>query len=198
MLEVVGKLKEGDEAYQTGKILDCYHQAIRIYNTAMTILKDRCSGFDWAVQSRGRLAVPSAKDVFLRNAYTNLLFQLRINLAVAHFQLEQYEQSRKWSGRAMMVIHEEWAQPSNNRRLDARYIKACRLNARSNSKFSRWEEAAESMQKAVTLAPHLEQELKYYNEDLKKHKEIQLKTVKTVLTNSRSRGVYSTDRLRDK
>ena len=172
--EVEKKVREHKEYFAVQDPVD-YHHAVRVYSDAMTELKDRCS----------RLVPSGADKLYIE--YITLVFALQTCLTNAYFQLEQYDQSRKWSESAMRIFYDRLG-ISVNPHPD--YARACLVNVRSNIKLGRWKEAVDSMKVAVTRIPDLEEELKPFEEDARKHeerrKERQLKTVKTVLAENRS------------
>lgn len=176
-LKVLHKV-QGLKALGTQRNMTYYRQAISTYNTVMTELKDRCSRLDWATQARIGANTASIADLRVHNAYTNLVFMLRTNLATSHFQIGQYWQARKWSEHAMEIVNERWNPLAINYQADPRYLKALLFNARSNNKLGRWKEAVYSMEKAVEIAPSRTKELELFKGDEKRHAEKQLKTVK--------------------
>ncbi len=188
--EVEKKVREYGELFDS-QDPDDYHHVVRVYSNAMTELKDRCSRLDSDILPQSPVVLYSIADkkLQLHTEYITLVFVLQTCLANAYFQLGQYDQSRKWSARAMDIELDTWGI-----RLDSHpdYAMACLLNARSNFKLGRWEEAVDSMKEAVVDAPHLEEELKAFEEDVKRHekrlKEKRLETVRTVLAKNRSQN----------
>lgn len=189
LLGVMHKKKNDQIAIKVRGNENRLFQTVKMYNTAMTGLKDRCSGFDWAVQSRLRIGhfAPSFTDIGLHIAYMEFLYRLRLNLASTHSKLEQWWQCRKWSGHAMMIVHEDPLLPVRNNASDNYYAHACRLNALSNNKLGRWEEAVTSIREAVKISPDLKQEVEEYERDLQKSKERQVKIVRVILTENRTK-----------
>ena len=182
---VENKVKEGDEAVNAQGTTARYRQAIKIYSSAMVELKDRCHKLDHDLLS---WTVASTADMNVHDAYLYLIFRLRVSLANAHIQLGQYEQSYKWSDRAVRAAHKTDSGQTGFYEAHPHYLKAFVLHARSNNKLGRWDEAVESMRIAVRTAPHLEQELKLFVEDKERHKVKQLNTVRVVLEKSRNRN----------
>lgn len=182
---VENKVKEGDEAVNAQGITARYRQAIRIYTSAMVELKDRCHKLDHDILS---WTVHSTADMNLHDAYLFLIFRIQVSLANAHIQLGQYEQSYKWSNRAVRAAQKTGFGQTRFYEAHPHYLNAFVLHARSNNKFGRWDEAVESMKTAVRIAPHLEQELKFFEEDKERHKAKQLNTVRVVLEKSRNRN----------
>ena len=168
-----------------------YHHVVRVYSNAMTELKDRCSRLDSDIRPESTVVLYSVADKKLRLhiKYITLVFVLQTYLANAYFQLEQYDQSRKWSERAMDMEYDTWGTSFYDH---PDYAKACLLNARSNNRLGRWEEAVDMMKQAVVDAPHLEEELKAFEEDLKRYekrlRKRRLETVRTVLAKNRSQN----------
>ncbi|KAF6232520.1 hypothetical protein HO173_009188 [Letharia columbiana] len=158
--KVRDKIREGDDVFnaRNTKPKDLFRQAIRLYEAAMTDLKNSCSIFDRPVRMLGNPISFSTAGSDFHHVYTNIVFSLRIRLAAAHAQLEQYEQCRKWSGRAVRTIDQDGGPPDIDHEADL-----------------------SSMQKAVDIAPHLEEELKLFEDDERKHRERQLRTVREVL-----------------
>lgn len=182
-LKVRDKIREGDDAFnaRNTKPKDRFRQAIRLYEAAMTDLKNSCSRFDQPVRVLANPISFSTAGSDFHHTYTSIVFSLRIKLAAAHAQLEQYEQCRKWSGRAVKAIDQDEDPPVIDHDADRRYLRAYELHARASNKLGRWGEAVSSMQKAVDIAPHLEEGLKLFEDDERKHKERQLMTVREVL-----------------
>ena len=108
-----------------------------------------------------------------------LVFCIRYDFAKACCELEEWDEGQKRSGRLMTLVKEVGMQyiacPPET------YVSACLLNARRNNKLGRWEEAISSMEEAVALALHLEEELNHFKKDLQDHKERQLKAVRMAL-----------------
>ncbi len=188
--EVERKVREYRELFEV-QDPDNYHDAIRVYSNAMTELKDRCSRLDSDIQPQSPVVLYSVADqkLQLHTEYITLVFVLQTCLANAYFQLGQYDQSRKWSARAMDIEFDTWGIHLDNH---PDYAMARLLNARSNNKLGRWEEAVDSIKEAVVDIPHLEEELKAFEEDLKRHekrlKEKRLETVRMVLAKNQSQN----------
>ena len=180
LLEVLGMVEVGPKAINAQSTMSYYRQAIKTYNTAMTNLKDRFSRFYWIAEARYRLNTASTADLSIHIVYTILVYRLRLRLASCHFQMDQWEQARKWSERAVEPISEAVNPLIVNVTSNHHYLKAFIVNARSNNKLGRWKEAVDSMEKAVKLSPSLAEELKLFKDDEKKHKENQMKTVRKV------------------
>ena len=149
MSEVENKVKEGDEAANAQGTTARYRRAIIIYSSATVELKDRCHKFDHDVPS---WTVPSTADINLHDAYLSLIFRIQVNLANAHIQLGQYEQSYKWSERAVRTDFSR----TDIYEAHSHYLKAFVLNTRSNNKLGGWNEVIESMKVAMRIAPRFE------------------------------------------
>ena len=175
-LGVMDIVQKGDEAFDVQDPTVHYARAIKAYGTALTYLTERCISFDYAI-TFGSLPY-SDEDFNVHTEFKDLLCKLYTNLATAHFGLGQYVQSRKWSQYTL-----EEACLSN-----PHYEVASLLFVRSNHKLGRWDEAVGMMEMLVEKAkeaPRLVQELETMKEGERRHKEVLLETVKTVLAKSR-------------
>lgn len=148
--DVLDRVREGDEAFNTARTTAHYHRAITVYNTAMTELKDGCSRL-YRSGGLGMGLVPTlhADEINLKVTYSDLVCKLQINLAAAHFELGHYAQSRKWGYDAFETLGEDHTVFSPDPRCGKAYL----LLARSNNKLGRWEEAVEWMEEAVRIVP---------------------------------------------
>ena len=173
--KVMADIREGERA---SKNTDIPHycrarKSIRIFESAMIMLKDRCSVIDRAPVHSG----------YMRNQkiYRFLVLCIRYDLAEAYCDLEEWDQGRKWSGRVMAqeIRMQNFVRPENI------YVSACRMNGRCNNKLGRWEEAISSMEEAVAFEPQLEEELDIFKKDLQDHKDRHLKAAKMVLERRR-------------
>ena len=170
LFEVLVKVQEGDVAFNAGIETGHYLQALRIYNAAMTDLKDRCGGLAWTVSQRLGPATPSAADIQSCTAYFNLRFKLRVKLAAVLFELGHHEKTRQW-----MVVA---VKPIRFSPLTSDDKEAYLLHARINKKLGRWTQAIDSMEDVVAMAPHLRHELELLKGDAKRHREQELKARK--------------------
>ena len=167
MYKVMAEIRESYKAWGNTDISHCCRarKIIRISESAMIMLKDRCSAYHPApVHPRG---------------YLMLVFCIRYDFAQAYCELEEWDQGQKLSGRLMTLVKEVGMEYVDCSREDC--VSACLLNARCNNKLGRWEEAISSMEEAVALARHLEEELNHFKKDLQDHKERQLKAVRMAL-----------------
>lgn len=180
MFKVMAEIREANKASENTNIshYSRYRKSIRILESAMIMLKDRCSAVD---------RVPAHSLYNERHkAYLILILCIRSDLARAYCELEEWDQGRKWSGRFMTLVEETRTQyfiypPTKT------HIRACWLNGRCNNKLGRWDEAIASMEKAVALAPYLEGELNLFKTDLQDHKDRQSKAVKMALERRRDK-----------
>ena len=131
MDKVMEEIREGEKVYETTNISHYCRcrKAIRIWESAMIMLKDRCSGVD-------RSPVPF---LYIGNhrAYLSLVLYIRHLLVKAYCELEEWDQGRKWSGRVMTLVEEVGTQyfiiyPANPAKYP--YMSACRANGRCNNK----------------------------------------------------------------
>lgn len=177
-LGVLGKVQEGDEAFNAQNTTGHYAQAIKAYEAALTYLRDQCSRHYFIIRRELGPLPYSEEDFNVHIEYRALLCKLYTNLATAHFGLGQYVQSRNLS---LHILEELFLS-------DPEYEVASLVFVRSNHKLGRREEAIEKMEilaEVMEGAPHLVQELEILKADQKRHKEIQLKTVQTLLAKSR-------------
>ena len=179
MFKVMAEILESDEV---SKNTDISHycrarKRIRILESAMIMLKDRCSAID-------RAHVHSQK-ILSHKGYLHLVLCIRYDLAGAYCDLEEWDQGRKWSGRVMILV-EEVRMPYSFCP-DEIYMSACRLNGQCNNKLGRWEEAISSVEKTLVFAPQLEEELNTFKKDLQDHKDRHLKAVKMALERRRDK-----------
>ena len=173
MIKVMAEIREGERVSKNTDIPPYCRarKSIRIFESAMIMLKDRCSFIEQAPIFSGY--VPNKK------AYRDLVLCIRYDIAEAYCDLEEWDQGRKWSGRVMTFVEaigmQSFVCPEKV------YMSACRLNGQCNNKLGRWEEAISSMEEAVILAPQLKEELDTFRKDLQDHRDRQLKAVKMAL-----------------
>ena len=180
--KVMADIRESDQVSKNTDISHyCRtHKRIRILESTMIMLKDRFSVIDRApVHSR------SSRSIISHKAYLMLVLCIRYDLAEAYYELDEWDQGRKWSGRVMTLVKEKGMQyfachPNF-------YMSAYLLNGRCNNKLGRWEEAIASMEEPVAYAPQLQEELNYFKKDLQDHKDRQLKAVKMALQRRRDK-----------
>ena len=176
--KVMADIREGERASENTDIPRYCRarKSIRIFESAMTLLKDRCSMIEQA-------PVPAYK--LNQEAYRFFVLCIRYELAKAYCDLEEWEQGRKWSGRVMTMVEEVGSQDFDCP--EEIYMPACRMNGRCNNRLGRWEEAISSMEEAAALEPQLEEELDSFKKDLQDHKDRHLKAVKMALARRRAK-----------
>lgn len=172
-LGVLDKFQEGDEAFDTQDTTVHYARAIKAYKAAVTYLEERCSTYYHTVTTD--TGPYSDEDFKVHIEYRDFVCKLYTNLATAYFGLGQYMQSRKWS---QLTLDEVIL-------FDPDYEVASLLLVRSNYKLGRWNEAIRRMEILAEELPHLAPELEMLWEDKKRHKELQLETVRMLLAKSK-------------